>query len=89
MPFPITMLIAFFLASIVSFGALRLKMLSPSGAMAAVIVGTIVFACGGLGAALPLLVFFASGSVLSRIKEQKTQIGLGKERASRWRPGSG
>lgn len=55
------------LAAVVALLALRVRALSLGGAIAAFVVGTIVFGAGGLPAALVLLAFFVPSSLLSRI----------------------
>jgi len=46
----------------------RLKALTPSGAVGMTVVGTAVFGIGGFTAATPIVFFFISASLLSRIK---------------------
>ena len=46
--------------------AWRVRALTAGGALGAVVVGTIVYALGGVGAAVVLVGFFASSSALSR-----------------------
>lgn len=60
-------LLGFALAAVVSFVSYHLKYLSLSGALAAVIIGTLIFGGGGLAWAIPLLVFFFSSSILSKL----------------------
>lgn len=55
------------LAGAVAAVAWRLRALTPSGAIAAFCIGTIVFGIGGAVAAVPLLVFFISASALSAV----------------------
>jgi uncharacterized protein (TIGR00297 family) len=59
-------LYGFILASIVAYLAYRLRSLSKSGALAATVVGTIIFGMGGLSWAVLLLIFFITSSGLSR-----------------------
>jgi uncharacterized protein (TIGR00297 family) len=54
-------------AAIVALFALRVKALSLDGAIAAFVVGTMVFGAGGLPAAIVLLAFFIPSSLLTRI----------------------
>ncbi|MEO6941060.1 MAG: DUF92 domain-containing protein [Candidatus Kapaibacterium sp.] len=54
-------------ASIIAIIAFRLRSLSLSGAIASAVVGTIIFAIGGFSAAVLLITFFASSSLLSRL----------------------
>ena len=51
----------------ITIAGLRVRALSRSGAVAAFCVGLAILGCGGLAAAAALLVFFASGSILSRL----------------------
>jgi uncharacterized protein (TIGR00297 family) len=61
------LLLGLVLALLISFVAWRAHSLSPLGAAAAVILGTVIFGLGGLGWAVLLLTFFISSSVLSRL----------------------
>ncbi|MCL4559223.1 MAG: YbhB/YbcL family Raf kinase inhibitor-like protein [Chloroflexi bacterium] len=61
------LLIGFLLALIISLLAYAAGALSRGGALAALVVGTIVFGLGGLPAAILLLAFFISSSLLSRL----------------------
>ena len=56
----------FVLASIVAYGAYRAHSLNTSGAIAAIVVGTIIFGLGGWQWAVLLLIFFITSSGLSR-----------------------
>jgi uncharacterized protein (TIGR00297 family) len=55
----------------ISFIAYKFKSLSMSGAVAAAILGTIVFGLGGLAHTAVLLTFFISSSFLSRLFNNK------------------
>ena len=59
----------------------RFKALSASGAIAAVIVGTIIFGFGGYVGAAVLLYFFISGSILSRLPGK---LQTGEKQARNW-----
>ena len=59
-------LYGFVLASIVAYGAFRAHSLNTSGAIAAIVVGTIIFGIGGWQWAVLLLIFFVTSSGLSR-----------------------
>lgn len=61
------------LAAIIALGAWRLRALAPSGAIAAALVGGLTYGLGGLPAAILLIAFFGSSSLLSRtfIKRKK------------------
>jgi uncharacterized protein (TIGR00297 family) len=63
-------------SAIVSLIAYRFKSLSVSGAIGALIVGTLIFGLGGLIFAIPLLFFFITGSLLSRLKNDFKQQSL-------------
>jgi uncharacterized protein (TIGR00297 family) len=62
----------FILAIIIAYLAYRAHSLSQSGALAATIVGTLIFGLGGLEWAILLLAFFITSSALGRLfKERK------------------
>lgn len=67
------------LASAIAFAAYRLRALTASGAIAAAIVGTIVFSCGTWRYAAVLFAFFLPSIALSRLgrarKRALTDIG--------------
>jgi uncharacterized protein (TIGR00297 family) len=63
-------------AAVVVVVALRVKALSPGGALAAFVVGTIVFGAGGLAAATVLLAFFIPSSLLTRIGRARKRRAL-------------
>jgi uncharacterized protein (TIGR00297 family) len=58
--------LGFLLAISIAYAAYRLRSLSRSGALAAALVGTVIFGLGGLPWAILLLTFFISSSGLSR-----------------------
>ena len=58
--------VGFLLAALVSFLAWKAQALSFSGAVAAGVLGTIIFGLGGLAWAILLLTFFISSSLLSK-----------------------
>jgi uncharacterized membrane protein len=58
--------LAFFLSCLVAGAGWRAKALSTSGAVAAFLMGGVVFGLGGWGAAAVLLTFFVTSSLLSR-----------------------
>ncbi|HEY8469312.1 MAG TPA: DUF92 domain-containing protein [Longimicrobiales bacterium] len=60
------MILALVLAAAISAAAFRARALSIDGALAAVVVGTIVFGMGGTAWAILLLAFFISSSALTR-----------------------
>ncbi len=61
----------FFGATAISLAAWRLKALSFSGAIGAIIIGTIVFGCDTISRGIPLIYFFISSSALSFIKSKR------------------
>jgi uncharacterized protein (TIGR00297 family) len=61
------LLYGFLLAIVVAFAAYRAHSLSRSGALAATLIGTIIFGLGGWQWAVILLIFFVSSSLLSRL----------------------
>jgi uncharacterized protein (TIGR00297 family) len=72
MSFPIQLILGFLLAISVSYLAHRLHSLDRAGAMAATVVGTIIFGLGGWQWSILLLAFFISSSALSRaFKDRK------------------
>ena len=60
------MILALVLAAAISAAAFRARALSTDGALAAVVVGTVVFGIGGAAWAILLLAFFISSSALTR-----------------------
>jgi uncharacterized protein (TIGR00297 family) len=69
------LLLGFILAGIVAFLAHRLHSLDKSGALAATVVGTVIFGLGGLEWAILLLIFFVTSSGLSRaFKRRKADL---------------
>lgn len=72
----IPFLIGFVLAVLIAAAAYRRGSLSASGALGAVLVGTITFALGGWGGGALLVLFFVSSSGLSHYREGfKEQLG--------------
>ena len=65
--------IGFILAIIIAYLAYRAHSLDQSGAIAATIVGTIVFGLGGWQWAVLLLTFFITSSALSRLFKKRKQ----------------
>lgn len=62
-----SVLAGFGLAVVIALAAWRARALNSQGALAAVVMGTVIFGLGGLGWAILLLGFFISSSVLSRL----------------------
>ena len=67
------LLIGFILAIIIAYLAYSAHSLNTSGAIAATVVGTIVFGLGGLDWAILLLIFFVTSSALSRLFKKRKQ----------------
>jgi uncharacterized protein (TIGR00297 family) len=61
------------LATVVAYLAYRVHSLNKSGAVAALIVGTVVFGFGGWGWSILLLLFFITSSGLSRAFKKRKQ----------------
>lgn len=70
------------LALLAAGGAYIGRLLTVSGAIAAAIIGAIVFGLGGWPFAAPLLVFFLTSSVLSRLRK-RAKDNLGFEKTGR------
>ncbi|PKO04730.1 MAG: DUF92 domain-containing protein [Chloroflexi bacterium HGW-Chloroflexi-3] len=69
------LLVGFLLALLFAFSSFKIGFLSKSGAMAACLLGTIVFGLGGFAWAVVLLGFFVSSSVLSKLfKRRKASL---------------
>jgi uncharacterized protein (TIGR00297 family) len=66
-------LLGFLLAIIIAYLAYRAHSLNVSGAIAATVVGTIVFGLGGLSWATLLMIFFITSSGLSRMFKERKQ----------------
>jgi len=67
------LILGFILAIIIAYLAYRAHSLNTSGAIAATVVGTIVFGLGGLEWATLLLIFFITSSALSRLFKKRRQ----------------
>lgn len=67
------LLYGFLLAIIISFLAYKAHSLNKSGAIAALLVGTIIFGIGGWQWAILLLTFFITSSALSRVFKKRKQ----------------
>lgn len=68
------LLYGFLLAIIIASLAYRARSLSRSGALAAMILGTIIFGLGGIPWAVLLLTFFFTSSALSRAFKKRKQV---------------
>jgi uncharacterized protein (TIGR00297 family) len=67
------LLYGFLLALIIAFLAYRAHSLNKSGALAAIVTGTIIFGVGGWEWAILLLTFFITSSALSRAFKKRKQ----------------
>ena len=56
----------FLAAGVIALAAWRFRLLAPSGALAALVLGTVVFGVGGIAWSLPLITFFVLSSLLSK-----------------------
>jgi uncharacterized protein (TIGR00297 family) len=76
--------IGFSVATLIAIGAYGGKALSPSGALATVIVGTLTFGWGGLTPAILLVLFFVSSTALTRYRRgRKTTLSPGFSKGGR------
>lgn len=76
------LLIGFITAIFISLLSWRAQSLSQSGALAAAVLGTVIFGLGGLAWAIILLTFFISSSVLSHLFKRR-KAALLKEKFSK------
>jgi uncharacterized protein (TIGR00297 family) len=65
------LLLGILIAAIIAFAAFRAKSLSRSGAMGALLEGSIIFGLGGWQWAVLLMAFFVSSSVMTRLFRKK------------------
>ena len=70
-PLLLKLLSGFILAVLIAYAAWKIKTLNLQGALAAALLGTIIFGLGGLGWAILLMGFFISSSLLSRLFKHK------------------
>jgi uncharacterized protein (TIGR00297 family) len=68
-------------ALVIAYAGYRFHALTKSGAIAAVIIGTMIFGFGGYVAAAALLYFFVTGSILSRLPQRTALI---EKQARNW-----
>jgi uncharacterized protein (TIGR00297 family) len=82
MPFTLQLAIGSVVACALSAAAYRMRLLTLSGALASAAVGIAVFGVGGIGAAVPLLTFFATSNALGRWRRRsKERLGYEKSGA--------
>jgi len=62
------------IAAALAAAAWRLRLLAPSGALAAILLGGLTFGLGGLPAAIVLVAFFASSSALTRLFSKRKKV---------------
>lgn len=67
-------IVAAFGAAVVAAGAYRWRALTGPGAVAAAAIGFVIYGWGGAGAALPLLLFFVSASVWTKIGRRRRPL---------------
>lgn len=78
------LIIGFILAVLIALAAYRARALSRSGAMGALLVGTLIFGLGGWQWAILLIAFFVSSSVLTRLfGRQKAAVSEKFEKGGR------
>lgn len=65
------LLVGFAGAIVVAFVARRMKVLTTDGAIAAAIIGTIIYGFGGWSTAALLLLFFVSSGLLTRVQSHR------------------
>lgn len=65
------LLVGFAGAIVVAFVARRMKVLTTDGAIAAAIIGTIIYGYGGWSTAALLLLFFVSSGLLTRVQSHR------------------
>lgn len=72
---PLQIILGVLLAALVAYAAYRVRSLNRSGALAAFLLGAVVFGFGGLPWAVVLMTFFISSSGLSRaLKHRKAEV---------------
>ena len=65
------LLVGFAGAIVVAFVARRMKVLTTDGAIAAAIIGTIIYGFGGWSTAALLLLFFVSSGLLTHVQSHR------------------
>jgi uncharacterized protein (TIGR00297 family) len=80
----LTILLSLALGIAVAYAAYRLGSLSKSGALAAVFVGSSIFALTGWKGSIALLAFFITGSLLTRIPTKRKLEQIEDKAGRRW-----
>ena len=76
--------LGFLIAAVIAYAANRVHALNTSGALAALVLGTVVFGLGGFAWAVVLMMFFVTSSGLSKLfKDRKQAIETQNEKGSR------
>jgi len=78
-------LIGISIAAILAIPAWRFQALDATGAVGAILVGTIIFGLGGLAASVVLVTFFVSGSLLSALPKTRDVISESQDRGRNWK----
>ncbi len=65
------------IAAAIALSALRARALTASGAVAAIVVGSLSFAFGGLLVAAAVVIFFVGGSLLGRARNATADVARG------------
>lgn len=73
------LLLAAGLAAGIAIGGSARRLLTPSGAIAAFIVGTVIFSIGGLGPSCTLIWFFLSSSLLGKLPGKLAEDKKGRD----------
>jgi uncharacterized protein (TIGR00297 family) len=82
-PFLVDILIALALAGGLCVAAVYKKWLNKSGAIAATVMGSIIWPAGGWSTTLPMLFFFVTGSLFSKLSNKKKIIADAKQNKAR------
>ncbi len=77
-------LIGFGGSAIIALAAWRMKALSVSGMIAAIFVGAAIYIFGGIESTVILMVFFISGSILSKLNTKNNSPSTHVEGAGGW-----
>jgi uncharacterized protein (TIGR00297 family) len=63
----VQLILGIVIAGAIALSAVRMRLLQPSGGVATLVLGSIVFGLGGIPWSLPLVTFFLLSSLLSRV----------------------